>query len=78
MQASNSQPTFQKYQRNRVFMYSEDGGNKFLRNFGTLVRLHGVTSQRIFGVLRKPISDCPQNGVRFISCMWGRKLIKIH
>ena len=37
MQASSSEPTFQKDLRNRVFTYSEDGGNKFSRNFGTLL-----------------------------------------
>jgi hypothetical protein len=52
VQASGSEPTFQKYLRNRVFTYSEDGGNKF---YETAVRFCQTTRQRIpkiFGALK--------------------------
>jgi len=37
VQASGSDPTYEKNVRNRVLTYSEDGGDKFLRNFVTLL-----------------------------------------
>jgi hypothetical protein len=72
VQASSSKHSFQKNLRNRVFTYSEDGGNKVLRNFGTLLSDYTASHPKGFLVRSKPISDCPQNDVS-LSALGGKE-----